>query len=124
RLFTGEIRLKYSAQACSTCHSVQGASWGGSLGPELTKTYFRYQDRALTEFLRHPCFKWSTASTEARYLTTKESFSIKAFLRHAALQQPAQSASAKADSSSARVNAPSPQTPQSAAQTAGKRGGQ
>jgi mono/diheme cytochrome c family protein len=89
RLFTGEARLQYGAQACAACHTVQGAGWGGTLGPELTGTYLQYQDRALTEFLRHPCFRWGSGSAQARYLTTKESFSIKAFLRHAALEQKA-----------------------------------
>jgi len=87
RLFTGEMRLKYGAQACVVCHSAPGAGWGGTLGPELSKTYFRYQDRALTEFLRHPCFQWSVGIFSPRYLTATESFSLKAFLRQAALQQ-------------------------------------
>jgi mono/diheme cytochrome c family protein len=94
RLFTGEARLKYGAQACGTCHTVRGAGLGGTLGPDLTKTYFRYQDRALTEFLRHPCFQWSASADGAHYLAAKESFSIKAFLRHAALGQPGQAAGA------------------------------
>jgi cytochrome c2 len=122
RLFTGEARLKYGAQACGTCHSVRGAGWGGTLGPELTNTYFRYQDRALTEFLRHPCFQWSSGATAAgtHYLTAKESFSIKAFLRHAALQQPAQAANAGHSPSSARAEAPSGANKQAAVRTAEK----
>jgi len=86
-LFSGRKGLKYGVQACATCHSVQGAAWGGSLGPDLSKTYFKYQDRALTEFLRHPCFQWSAGTPETHYLTAKESFSLKVFLRQAALQQ-------------------------------------
>lgn len=86
-LFSGRRGLKYGAQACAACHSVQGAVWGGSLGPDLSKTYFKYQDRALTEFLRHPCFQWSAETPDAHYLTAKESFSLKVFLRQAALQQ-------------------------------------
>ena len=86
-LFSGRKSLKYGVQACAACHSVQGAVWGGSLGPDLSKTYFKYQDRALTEFLRHPCFQWSAETSETHYLTAKESFSLKVFLRQAALQQ-------------------------------------
>jgi cytochrome c2 len=85
-LFSGRKSLKYGAQACAACHSVQGAVWGGSLGPDLSKTYFKHQDRALTEFLRHPCFQWSAGTPETHYLTAKESFSLKVFLRQAALQ--------------------------------------
>jgi len=87
RLFSGLAPLKYGAQACNMCHSVQGAGLGGTLGPDLTTVYFRYQDRALTEFLRHPCFRWSTGSSLTVYLTARESFSLKAFLRRAALQK-------------------------------------
>src|SRR6476661_234384 len=61
QLFAGERRLQYGAQACGSCHAVRGAGWGGSLGPDLTRTYFKFQDRALTEFLRHPCFQWEGA---------------------------------------------------------------
>ena len=85
QLFSGKKRLKYGAQACVVCHSVDHAGWGGSLGPNLTKTYLQYQDRALTEFLRHPCFQWSTSDSGTHYLTARESFSLKAFLLQAAL---------------------------------------
>ena len=90
QLFSGERRLQYGAQACGSCHGVRGTGWGGSLGPDLTRTYFKFQDRALTEFLRHPCFQWESAGTH--YLTAKESFALKAFLRQAALGQSAHAA--------------------------------
>src|ERR1051326_9109295 len=35
RLFAGQMPFKYGAPACVSCHSVQGAGWGGTLGPEL-----------------------------------------------------------------------------------------
>jgi cytochrome c2 len=88
RLFYGEARTKYGAQACVTCHSVLGAGVrGGALGPDLTDVYGRYQDLALTEFLRHPCFSWDAQAPEGHYLTAKESFALKAFLRSTALRQ-------------------------------------
>lgn len=87
QLFSGERRLKYGFQPCSSCHSVQGTRLGGSLGPDLTQTYFKFQDRALTEFLRHPCFQWETAGSGTHYLTPKEVFALKAFLRQAASRQ-------------------------------------
>ncbi len=92
KLFNGQARTKYGAQACVTCHTVQGEGMGGSLGPNLTSTYFKYQDRALAEFLRHPCFQFGSNAFETHYLTAKESFALKAFLRQAALRQPARSA--------------------------------
>jgi mono/diheme cytochrome c family protein len=98
RLFSGRDSLQYGAQACITCHSIQGLPWGGSLGPELTQTYVRYQDRALTEFLRHPCFQWRTANPAARYLTPKESFALKSFLRRMALEQATRASAQGVDS--------------------------
>gem|GEM_PF-1059773 len=88
QLFSGEQRFKYGIQACSSCHSVQGTHWGGSLGPDLAQTYFKFQDRALTEFLRRPCFQMETVGTH--YLTAKEVFALKAFLRQAGSHKSAQ----------------------------------
>jgi mono/diheme cytochrome c family protein len=85
RLFSGEERLRYGSLACGSCHSIHGISLGGRLGPDLTTTYYKFQDRALTEFLRHPCFQWKSAGDGTRYLAARESFALKAFLRHAAL---------------------------------------
>ena len=101
-LFFGRKGLKYGAQACVACHSVHGAVWGGSLGPDLGKTYFKYQDRALTEFLRHPCFQTSAGTPGTHYLTARESFSLKVFLRQAALQQRAETDKSEERSRSAK----------------------
>jgi mono/diheme cytochrome c family protein len=106
RLFAGQSPFKYGAPACVTCHSVQGAGWGGTLGPDLTKTYLRYQDRALTEFLRHPCFRWNTRSAGDHYLSAKELFSIKAFLRQAAFNQQLQAGISSGPASAAQTSAP------------------
>jgi len=84
KLFYGEVPFKYGAQACATCHSTQGSGIrSGSLGPDLTGVYLRYQDMALTAFLRHPCFSWQTNASGDHYLTAKEAFAVKAFLRKA-----------------------------------------
>jgi mono/diheme cytochrome c family protein len=99
RLFAGLEPLKYGAQACISCHSVQGLNWGGSLGPNLTQTYVRYQDRALTEFLRQPCFQWRTAGSSEHYLAAKESFALKSFLRQAALARSSSHGSGQSTSS-------------------------
>jgi mono/diheme cytochrome c family protein len=87
RLFSGDERLRYGSLACSSCHSVRGVRWGGRLGPDLTNAYYKFQDRALTEFLRHPCFQWRNTGDGTHYLAARESFALKAFLRHAALGQ-------------------------------------
>jgi len=86
-LFHGEKRFKYGAPACATCHSVQSSRWrDGALGPDLSSVYLKFQDMALTSFLRHPCFPWYQETPEARYLTARESFFIKAFLYREARQ--------------------------------------
>ncbi len=89
RLFYGEARLAHGRPACSSCHSVQGANWakGGSLGPSLATAYLKYQDIALTSFLKHPCFPRVPDLARAAFLTPEESFDLKAYLRHVSLPQ-------------------------------------
>jgi mono/diheme cytochrome c family protein len=113
QLFVGQRRLKYGSQSCNACHGVRGAGLGGSLGPDLTQTYFKFQDRALTEFLRHPCFQWEGSVTDTHYLTAKESFALKAFLRQAALHQ-----SARIDTAAPSHSASAQKTSLAAAPTA------
>jgi cytochrome c2 len=87
-LFYGRVSTAYGAHACVTCHNVGGTGMqGGSLGPDLTTVYVRYQDLALTQFLRHPCFHWDSSAPEGHYLTAQESFALKAFLRQAAMER-------------------------------------
>ncbi|MGA2349757.1 MAG: c-type cytochrome [Terracidiphilus sp.] len=87
KLFYGEVQTKNGAQACITCHSERGAGLrGGTLGPDLTGVYRRYQDPELTQFLRHTCFDWQTETSRGGYLTAKESFALKAFLRASDMQ--------------------------------------
>lgn len=86
KIFYGEMQTRFDAQACITCHGVRGAGVrGGSLGPDLSSMYLRYQDPELTLFLRHRCFNWQTKTPKLGYLTAKESFAVKAFLRASAM---------------------------------------
>jgi len=92
KLFYGETRMQHGAPACASCHTVAGTGMrGGTLGPDLTDVYVRYQDVALTTFLLHPCFSWAATKPDV-YLTATESFSLKAFLRVAAGKTPARAA--------------------------------
>lgn len=87
KLFYGDLHFKYGALACATCHSTQGGGLrNGSLGPDLSGVYLRYQDMALTAFLRHPCFSWQTDAPIDHYLSAKEVFAVKAFLRVVSLR--------------------------------------
>jgi cytochrome c2 len=82
RLFQGKALLSAGGSACVTCHSIRDSGWGrgGSLGPDLTATYFKYQDKALTDFLKHPCFKPTARIAAGHVLTPQESFNLKAYL--------------------------------------------
>src|SRR5258708_2037322 len=102
-LFYGERRFALGSQPCSTCHSAQNTGLrGGTLGPNLANAYLEYQDEALTLFLRHPCLRWKTGSTDADYLTPKESFAIKAFLRQTAIRSEASTTQRATTSTDAR----------------------
>lgn len=85
-LFHGQLQLACASQACAVCHSIHEsrAVSGGSLGPDLTGAYLKYRDRAMTEFLRHPCIPQIPAFVSHLYLTPQESFAVKAYLAHAA----------------------------------------
>jgi mono/diheme cytochrome c family protein len=123
QLFNGQARLKYGVQACVTCHTVQGEGMGGSLGPNLSNTYLKYQDRALAEFLRRPCFRFGAEAFEAHYLTPKESFALKAFLRQAALRQPAHAANNSGVNMTAEAKPASSNPPQAMlSRTSGQEG--
>ena len=92
KLFYGETQMQHGVPACASCHTVAGTGMrGGTLGPDLTDVYFRYQDVALTTFLLHPCFSWAATKPDI-YLTATESFALKAFLRVAASKTPTRTA--------------------------------
>jgi mono/diheme cytochrome c family protein len=79
RLFNGKAILSGGGSACVTCHTIRGGGWvrGGSLGPDLTSTYFKYQDKALTNFLKHSHLAKNPAG---QTLTPQESFNLKAYM--------------------------------------------
>jgi len=84
KLFYGETALAFGGQSCSSCHSIGGSGLkGGTLGPNLTATFIKYQDRAMTDFLRHPCFL-RVPDTVGNYLKPEESFALKAYLAQSA----------------------------------------
>ena len=86
QLFHSQSRLKYGKQACNACHSIRDSIFvsGGSLGPDLSVTYLKYQDKALTDFLRLPCFPQQQEAPSGRYLTPQEAFDLKAYLAQVA----------------------------------------
>jgi ubiquinol-cytochrome c reductase cytochrome c subunit len=85
-LFAGVRPLTHGGLACAACHALgrDAALPGGGLGPDLSRAYERYQDVALTTFLKRPCFPRQPELGRAEYLTPDESFALKAYLRQAA----------------------------------------
>lgn len=81
-LFTGAIALHNGGAACVGCHSAAGVDgWrGGTLASDLSKTYWKYQDRGLTRALAESRFPMMSAAYRGRPLTAEESFALKAFL--------------------------------------------
>jgi len=53
---------------------------GGTFGADLTHVYSRFQDAALSDFLRRPCFPRAFPNQDAAPLTDEEAFAVKAFL--------------------------------------------
>ncbi|HEX7843036.1 MAG TPA: respiratory nitrate reductase subunit gamma [Kofleriaceae bacterium] len=104
QLFHGERAMVHGSIACASCHSIRDKAGksGGTLARDLTNAYFLYQDGAMTQFLRHPCFLRSPDSTLPAFLAPEESFAIKAYLRDTALNDPStpQPAAGKTDDSS------------------------
>jgi mono/diheme cytochrome c family protein len=99
-LFQGTAPLAAGGLACAACHRL-GQSRdlrGGALGPDLTTSYFKHQDLALTLFLRRPCFPRRPETSRTVYLTPEDSFALKALLRHEAVS-PESRASASSSAS-------------------------
>ncbi|MEO7730181.1 MAG: respiratory nitrate reductase subunit gamma [Kofleriaceae bacterium] len=87
-LFHGGQAFARGGVACASCHSIRdedGSQRGGTLASELTNAYSLFQDGAMTQFLRRPCFQRFPESTLAAFLAPQESFAVKAYLRETAL---------------------------------------
>jgi cytochrome c2 len=82
-VFFGARPARSGGASCASCHAVQGdraAPSGGSFGTDLTHVYSRFQDAALSDFLRRPCFPRAFPNQDAAPLTDEEAFAVKAFL--------------------------------------------
>lgn len=87
QLFHGARPLSLGGLACASCHSIhdETGTSGGVFAGDLTTVYSQYQDVAMTVFLKRPCFLRFPESKLGAFLTSEESFAIKAYLRSAAL---------------------------------------
>jgi cytochrome c2 len=82
-LFTGDRAPAAGGAPCIACHAVAGSSAGGTLGPDLTRVYSKFQDRHLGLLLARGCFPRAPDLTVRAQLSDDEVFALKAFLRHA-----------------------------------------
>jgi len=81
-LFVGRRPLASGGASCSSCHRVRDtAGTGGSLGPDLTSAYARFQDRGLASLLARGCFPRVVNVPGRPSLTDQESFALRAFLQ-------------------------------------------
>jgi cytochrome c len=82
-LFTGERVPASGGAPCASCHVVAAYRSGGTLGPDLTRAYSKFQDRRLALLLARGCFPRVPDTVGGRGLNDEEVFTLKAFLRSA-----------------------------------------
>ena len=88
-LFMGRQALAGGGASCSSCHRVrEDAAAGGSLGPDLTHAYAKFQDKGLASLLGRGCFPRVTNLSGRASLTDQESFALRAFLYQAEAGRP------------------------------------
>jgi len=83
-LFVGARTFARGGASCASCHRLGAERAGGTLGPDLSRSYGRYHDKGLTTILSRGCFPRMPDQSSARVLTEQETFALKAYLRHAA----------------------------------------
>jgi mono/diheme cytochrome c family protein len=87
-LFAGHRAFTSGGAACAACHRVDGVGrGGGTLGPDLSRSYDRFRDRGLATLLARGCFP-RMPDAASRALTDEEAFALRAFLRNAARPTP------------------------------------
>jgi mono/diheme cytochrome c family protein len=81
-LFTGRVSLAAGGASCLSCHGTGtvGLLGGGSLGPDLTQAYSKYEDKGLSKALKKPGFRIMKDHYADKPLTDEEAFAIKAYL--------------------------------------------
>jgi len=102
KLFFGEAGLRSGDGACVFCHRVSGTMLGGSLGPDLTGVFVRFEDRALDDRLKRRCVT-RPVSPDGSRVADAESLALRAFLRSVG----SAASTDRAHQSTARTKAPS-----------------
>ncbi len=80
-LFTGAQRFTNGGPACAACHSMAGLGFpnGGSLGPDLTRTYAKLGPLGLDAAMQTLYFPAMAPIFNGRPLTLQEQQDLKAF---------------------------------------------
>lgn len=86
-LFTGASQLENGGPPCLSCHTIAGIGrlGGGTLGPDLTRSYTKYGGEAgIAGVLKTLPFPTMTPLFAGKELTAEEQTDLAAFLREAA----------------------------------------
>ncbi len=100
KLFTGEQALANGGPSCISCHAVQGLGGlgGGSLAPDLTTVFERYENRTvLSSWLTAPATPTMQSLFRTQALSPDEVLALVAYFEHTLTRNPA-------DPSAARLN--------------------
>ncbi len=91
-LFTGATPFQNEGPPCMACHSIAGigALGGGTLGPDLTKTFDKYGEAGLPSVLAALPFPLMSPIYKDRPLTTDEQGHLMAFFQEVSETAPAQ----------------------------------
>lgn len=99
-IFTGAVSLKNSGPSCLGCHTVNGMGGfgGGTLGPDLTTVFERYQGRkTLSTWLSAPATPTMQSIFKKEPLEPEEILGLVAYFQHTLTRNPE-------DASTARLN--------------------
>jgi cytochrome c2 len=84
-LFAGRRAFAAGGAPCASCHRVGPTdAAGGTLGPDLSRSFGRYRDRGLSVLLSRGCFP-RVPNISGHALTEQETFALRAFLRDVAM---------------------------------------
>jgi len=82
--FSGKNPYKNGGPTCNSCHHVRNKAVmaGGTLAPELTKAFTKYNEAGLMAIINDPPFPIMKAAYKDNPLTEEEVYDLAAFLQH------------------------------------------
>jgi len=97
-IFTGRLPLSGGGPACISCHSIHGLGGlgGGTIAPELTTVFERYEGRkALTVWLSAPATPTMQSVFRNTALTAEEILPLVAYFQHTLQRSPEDTATSR-----------------------------